>query len=132
MPSIQQRSVFYSQNFLKNPCLIDQLLNRYNLRPEDTIYEIGPGKGIITERLAQRCRQVIAIEKDPCLVELLHRRFAHVPNIIIHEGDFLQFRLPISHYKVFASIPFNITTAIVTRLTTATIPPDDTYLIVQK
>ena len=118
MPSIQQRSVLYSQNFLKNPCLIDQLLNRYNLMPEDTIYEIGPGKGIIIERLAQRCRQVIAIEKDPCLVELLHRRFAHVPNITIHEGDFLQFRLPISHYKVFASIPFNITTAIVTRLTT--------------
>ncbi len=132
MPAISQRSVLYAQNFLKNPCLVDHLLDRCKIGAGDIVYEIGPGKGIITERLASRCRQVVAIEKDLQLVEVLRRRFAGAPNVTIHEGDFLQFRLPDISYKVFASIPFNITTAIVTKLTTAACPPDDAYLVVQR
>ncbi len=132
MPSISQRSILYAQNFLKNPCLVDHLLDRCSICAGDVVYEIGPGKGIITDRLACRCRQVVAIENDPQLVEVLRRRFANAPNVILHEGDFLQFRLPEVAYKVFASIPFNITTAIVTKLTTAARPPDDTYLVVQR
>ena len=132
MPSLSRRSVIYSQNFLRNPCLVDHLLNRSSISSDDILYEIGPGKGIITERLVQRCRQVVAIEKDPTFVEVLRHKFADTPNITIHEGDFLQFRLPNVSYKVFASIPFNITTAIVTRLSTAPCPPEDAYLVVQK
>jgi 23S rRNA (adenine-N6)-dimethyltransferase len=132
MKSIARRSVLYAQNFLKNPRLVDHLLDRCSIGAGDIVYEIGPGKGIITEQLASRCRQVVAIEKDLQLVEVLRRRFAGAPNVIIHKGDFLQFRLPDFSYKVFASIPFNITTAIVTKLTTAACPPDDTYLVVQR
>ena len=65
----------------------------------DIIYEIGPGKGIITERLAQRCRQVIAIEKDPLLVDALRAKFALTANIRLHEGDFLEYWLPSGRYK---------------------------------
>jgi len=132
MPAIQRRSILYAQNFLKSRYLVDQLLDKCDINLNDTIYEIGPGKGIITERLAQRCRQVIAIEKDPLLVDALCRKFAGAANIRLHEGTFLEYRLPSGHYKVFANIPFNITSAIVTRLTTAAVPPDDTYLIMQK
>jgi 23S rRNA (adenine-N6)-dimethyltransferase len=132
MPPISQRSVLYAQNFLKNPCLVDHLLDRCNIGACDIVYEIGPGKGIITERLASRCRQVVAIEKDPQLVEVLRHRFAAAPNVTIHESDFLQFRLPTIPYTVFASIPFNITTAIVTKLTMEACPPDDAYLVVQR
>src|SRR5260370_31447153 len=132
MSSIVQRSILYAQNFLKSSCLVDSLLDRYSIGPGDMLYEIGPGKGIITECLARRCKQVVAIEKDPQLVAALRRRFANTPNITIHEGDFLQFRLPNVHYKVFANIPFNISTAIVTKLTTAPYPPDDGYLILHK
>ncbi len=132
MSSIVQRSILYAQNFIKSPCLVDSLLDRYGIGSGDILYEIGPGKGIITECLARRCKQVIAIEKDPQLAAALRRRFANTPNITIHEGDFLQFRLPDVHYKVFANIPFNISTAIVTKLTTAAYPPDDSYLVMQK
>jgi 23S rRNA (adenine-N6)-dimethyltransferase len=52
--------------------------------------------------------------------------------VTIYQGDFLHYRLPRQPYKVFANIPFNITTAIVARLTTAEYPPEDTYLIMQK
>src|SRR6266481_5189361 len=132
MSSIVRRSILYAQNFLKSSCLVDSLLDRYGIGPGDMLYEIGPGKGIITECLARRCKQVVAIEKDPQLVAALRRRFANTPNITIHEGDFLQFRLPNVHYKVFANIPFNISAAIVTKLTTAACPPDDSYLVMQK
>lgn len=132
MSSIVRRSILYAQNFLKSSCLVDSLLDRYGIGPGDMLYEIGPGKGIITECLARRCKQVVAIEKDPQLVAALRRRFANTPNITIHEGDFLQFRLPNVHYKVFANIPFNISAAIVTKLTTAACPPGDSYLVMQK
>ena len=115
-----------SQNFLKDSCLIASLLDRFNLGDDSVVYEIGPGEGIITKQLALRYKQVVAIEKDPRLAHLLQRRFSGWPNVTIHSGDFLHYCLPRSPYKVFANIPFNITSAIVTRLTTAERPPDDT------
>jgi 23S rRNA (adenine-N6)-dimethyltransferase len=96
------------------------------------VYEIGPGKGIITEQLALRCKRVVAIEKDPCLANLLLQRFAGRANVTIHPGDFLDYSLPRKPYKVVANIPFNITAAIVTRLTTAENPPEDAYLTMQR
>src|SRR2546421_7074876 len=129
MPAVQQKSVLYSQNFLKSPTLVCQLLDKCDIGSDDTVYEIGPGRGIITELLAQRCRQVIAIEKDPQFVDTLRPNIAGRANIKLLQGDFLEYRLPTNHYKVFANIPFNITSAIVTHLTTARVPPDDTYLI---
>lgn len=130
--STERRSVFYSQNFLKSPPLVDQLLDKSDINADDIVYEIGPGKGIITARLAQHCRQVIAVEKDPELVDNLRSRFAQITNIRIHPGNFLEYRLPNNHYKVFANIPFNITSAVVTHLTSALMPPDDAYLVMQK
>ena len=132
MSAIERRSILYSQNFLKSPSLVDKLLNKSGISSDDVVYEIGPGKGIITERLARRCRQVIAVEKDLRLVDALSSRFARTTNVKIHSGDFLEYRLPCHPYKVFSNIPFNITSAIVTHLTSATVPPDDAYLIMQK
>jgi 16S rRNA A1518/A1519 N6-dimethyltransferase RsmA/KsgA/DIM1 with predicted DNA glycosylase/AP lyase activity len=90
------------------------------------------GKGIITEHLACTCKRVIAIEKDPSHVVWLKQIFACQSNVTIRGGDFLTDRLPCIPYKVFANIPFNITSAIITRLTTVTHPPQDAYLIMQK
>ena len=132
MSSIVQQHSFYAQNFLKDSCLVALLLARCGIGDTDVVYEIGPGKGIITRQLAFCCKQVIAIEKDPRLAVLLRQQFADWPNVMIHEGDFLDYHLPHRPYKVFANIPFNITTAIVTKLTSAEQPPDDACLVMQK
>lgn len=132
MSSSVHQSVLYSQNFLKDPCLVASLLHRLDIGSDDVVYEIGPGKGIITEQLALRYKQVVAIEKDPRLSALLLQKFADRPNVTIHSGDFLHYSLPRKPYKVFANIPFNITTAIVTRLTATEYPPEDAYLTMQK
>jgi len=125
-------AILYSQNFLQDARLVASLLDKSHLTGDDVVYEIGPGKGIITEQLARRFKRVIAIEKDPRLSALLHQKFAHCPNVTIHAGDFLDYPLPRKPYKVFANIPFNITTSIVTRLTMAEYPPEDAYLVMQK
>src|SRR5947209_8148600 len=132
MSSSFHQRIFYAQNFLKDPCLVASLLARCGIDHDDVVYEIGPGKGIITEQLARRCKHVVAIEKDPCLSALLLQQFADRPNVTIHECDFLHYHLPRKPYKVFANIPFNITTAIVTKLTSAEYPPEDAYLVMQK
>lgn len=121
-----------SQNFLKDSRLIALLLDRLALGNDSVIYEIGPGEGIITEELVQRFRKVVAIEKDSRLAERLRRRFSGYPHVTIQSGDFLRHPLPQAPYKVFANIPFNITSAIVTKLTEAERPPDDSYLVMQR
>lgn len=132
MPTDRRRSVAYSQNFLRSPRLVDQLLARSGIGPDDLVVEIGPGTGIITERLAGRCRQVVAIEKDPVLACRLRDRLAALSNVALFEADALTFPLPLTDYKVFASIPFNVTAAIVGRLTTEPSAPLDAYLVVQR
>jgi len=129
---LHHRRIVYSQNFLRNPRLVDRLLDRSGIAADDLVIEIGPGRGVITERLAARCRQVLAVEKDPRLVEELRQRFAEATNVALFASDFLGFPLPLTTYKVFANIPFNITAAIVGKLTSGSSPPVDAYLGVQR
>src|SRR5215469_11085019 len=107
MSPASRRSVLWSQNFLKRPALVASLLDTCDVGVDDVVYEIGPGKGIMTEQLALRCRRVVAIEKDLRLAALLQRRFAGMPTVTIHQGDFLAYPLPCKPYKVVANIPFN-------------------------
>ena len=132
MSSSHHRRLEHSQNFLRSRRLVDRLLARSRIGPGDLVVEIGPGTGVITERLAPRCRQVLAIERDPRLVARLRGRLAGVANVAVFEADFLGFPLPITGYKVFASIPFDITAAVVARLTSGPGAADDAYLVVQR
>jgi 23S rRNA (adenine-N6)-dimethyltransferase len=90
---------------------------------------------VITERLARRCRYVVAVEKDSRLAERLGRRLgigASTGNVGVYLADFLDFPLPLTPYKVFANLPFNVTAAAITRLVNAPLPPSDSYLVVQR
>ena len=131
MSSALRQPISYTQNFLKDPRLVAALLDQSSIARTDVVYEIGPGKGIITEQLARRCQRLIAIEKDPRLAARLRQQFIDRPHVTIHTADFLTHPLPQQPYKVFANIPFNITAAIVTKLTTSANPPEDAYLAMQ-
>ncbi len=130
-PKLRNR-IALSQNFIRDPRIADTILDRSTIGPDDVVYEIGPGDGVITDRLARRCRHVVAVEKDPCLAERLRRRFAPRPNVTVFLDDGLTFPLPLTRYKVFANVPFNVTAEIVSRLTHAHNPPQDAYLGVQR
>jgi len=103
----------------------------------DVVYEIGPGNGIITAALASVAKQVIAIEKDPDLVRGLRERFRLSDNVEIVENDFLAYSLctpqpRISEYKLFASIPYNITAQIVRKVLYGRSDLSEACLILQR
>ena len=126
-----RKSVIYSQNFTVNPLLVANLIEQSSISKEDVVYEVGPGTGIITAELAKRCKKVVAIEIDKNLARKLQTNFINVPNVEVREGDFLLYPLTEQKYKVFSNIPFNITAAIVKKLTEAKNLPIDIFLFVQ-
>lgn len=121
-----------TQNFLNNLSLVDRLIRLAGIGRQDLVIDIGAGEGALTGQLALHCRRVIAIEKDAHLCGRLRERCASLPNVVVVPGDFLQYRLPRRPYKVFASIPFNLTSAIIHKLTNAEYPPEDAFLVLQK
>lgn len=121
-----------SQNFLRRPSLVKTLVGHSNLKKTDTVYDIGAGSGIISSVLAERCAHVVALEHDARLLATLRSNMAAHSNVSIVHGDALTFELPATSYKVFANIPFHLSSPIVRRLTEADHAPAAIYLIVQK
>lgn len=127
-----RKSVIYSQNFTVNPSLVANLIEHSSISQNDIVYEIGPGTGIITAELAKRCKKVVAVEIDKNLAKNLKTKFINTPNIEVFEGNFLFYPLNELRYKVFSNIPFNITSAIIKKLTEAKNLPIDIFLFVQQ
>jgi len=121
-----------AQNFLTKSHLVASLLNESSISLDDIVYEIGPGTGMLTKELGKRAKKVIAIEKDCDLYMELKKKFELNDNIILYNGDFLKFKIKESYYKVFANIPFNITSAVIRKTVYAANPPVEAYLILQK
>ena len=128
--SIKQKTL--AQNFLRSSKLVRSLLATSSIRAGDIVYEIGPGRGIITAELARIAHQVIAIEKDPSLARGLCRRFQESGNVQIIVNDFLQYRIPDRNYKIFANIPYNLTAEVVRKILYASPAPGEAYLVMQK
>jgi len=121
-----------SQNFLWNRELVSELIRDSSISRKDHVIEIGPGAGIITERLLGVCGKLTAIEADLRLVAFLKKKFSTLPGFSILAGDFLAHPLPQSSpFKVFSNIPFAITGEIFKKLLFAKNPPADSYLVMQ-
>ena len=122
----------YSQHFLRDQSLVNELIGHSNIKKTDTVLDIGAGSGIIAYALAPRAAKIIAIENEPKTAQLLRDNVGMIDNITIIENDFLEMELPKGPFKVFSNIPFNLSSDIVRRLTDVSHAPSDTYLIVQK
>ena len=132
MGTRHDKRISLAQNFLRSPKLVRRLVAMSTIGPSDTVYEIGPGNGIITGALATVARQVIAIEKDPELVRRLRERFRLFDNVKIVEKDFLAYPFVTSEYKVLANIPYNSTAQIVRKMLCERSKLSEGYLILQK
>lgn len=127
-----RKRIAYSQNFLTDGRLIAELIDKSSITNIDVVIEIGAGHGIVTQELVIRSKKVIALEIDKNLYDKLSQRFQSIKNLELKLGDFLSYQLPSFQYKVFSSIPYNITSAIIKKITVAKNPPIDAYLVVQK
>jgi 23S rRNA (adenine-N6)-dimethyltransferase len=127
-----KRLAHYSQYFLRSPGLIKSLVGRTTIGRDDVVYDIGAGSGVISSVLAERAQSVVAVEFEPRMATKLSANMQKYPNVTVYQGDFLKMPLPRGPYKVFANIPFHLSSPIVRRLAEADNPPSATYLIVQK
>lgn len=84
--------------------------------PGDLVLDLGAGNGLITQAIARRGARVVAIERDPALVQRLRDRFGPGSGVTVVAGDILTASLPREPFAVVANIPFGITTKILRRL----------------
>lgn len=128
----EERPFQLAQNFLHSPELVRGLVKSSSIGPGDTVYEIGPGRGIITGELAKVAAEVIAIEIDPHLAIELSHKFRDIKNVRIIRADFLEQPVRHGEYKLFSNIPFNATAAIVRKVLYSDSSPSDAYLVMQR
>lgn len=104
------------QNFMHDPNTIDRIVTTAAVPPDETVVEIGPGTGELTERLAQVARSVIAVELDNRLIPLLEARFSSTPNVYFHFEDILRTDVVSlvggKPYSIVANVPYYITSSI--------------------
>ncbi|XP_022866604.1 ribosomal RNA small subunit methyltransferase-like [Olea europaea var. sylvestris] len=106
------------QHILKNPLLIDSIIQKSGIKPTDVVLEIGPGIGNLTEKLLEVGKSVIAVELDPCMVLELQRRFQGTPSsarLQVIQGDVLKCDLPCFDICV-ANIPYQISSPLTFKL----------------
>lgn len=122
-----------SQNFITSHRLIQRMIHLTDICPDDMVFEIGTGKGHLTEALCESAGRVCSVEIDPKLYESAKNRLVQHTNLTMVKGDFLRQNLPAKgKYKVFSNIPYFITTQIVEKLTRASNPPTDIWLVMEK
>lgn len=108
------------QNFMHDPNTLEKIIETAELMPDDTVVEIGPGTGSITELLAEAVRHVVAIEVDLRLQPILEERFEDTNNVYfvfndVLKTDILQLVGP-KEFVVVANVPYYITSAILRHL----------------
>ncbi len=124
------------QNFLRNKSVVKNIVSASNLKNNDIVLEIGPGKGILTEELLKNSEKVIAIEKDDGLYKFLKEKFwEEIENkkLNLLHGDILKEKLPkLKKYKLISNIPYNITGEIIRKFLSGDNQPELITLLVQK
>ncbi len=109
----------WGQNFLVDPNISRKIARMADLQPDDTVWEIGPGRGILTEAILASCGNLTSFEIDTELIGDLEAKFASYPHFRIVTGDIL--RVDWNQYlqagtKVIANLPYQITSPFLFRL----------------
>jgi len=120
------------QHFLADERVVDRIAEAVGATASDTVVEIGPGRGVLTDRLVANAGRVVAIELDHALAELLRERYAHRPNVEIVERDVLKTSLGAlagGDYLLAGNVPYYITTPILFHALQAPMPRRAVYLV---
>lgn len=137
------------QNFLVNDNVIDEIIRGSNIDKQDLIIEIGPGLGVLTNRLLQESNNVVAVELDKRMVNILKDRFAQNINdqaeskLEIINEDILKINLnqliaekrknqEIKKVKIVANLPYYISTPIIMKLLENRLDIDEIIVMVQQ
>ena len=111
------------QHFLSDPKILGRIVDALDPIPGETVLEIGPGKGSLTEALLARGLTVVAIEKDRDLAAALARN-----NLTVVEGDALRIQWP-RVPKIVGNIPYYITSPLIDKALTPPLPERVVFLV---
>lgn len=132
------------QNFLIARKVLKKIVQAANLSPRDTVLEVGPGLGTITQELAQKAKEVIAVEKDPRMGKILEETLKGLENVEVVRGDILHLLnsklkarsskppLKTKNYKIVANLPFYLTARLIRKFLENSKAPSEMILVVQK
>ncbi|MFA6340874.1 MAG: 16S rRNA (adenine(1518)-N(6)/adenine(1519)-N(6))-dimethyltransferase RsmA [Candidatus Paceibacterota bacterium] len=123
------------QNFLKSKKALSAIVEAGRVSSEDTVLEVGPGQGALTEKLLETGAKVIAVEKDDRLIEFLRKKFSKEKRFELIHGDILELdiaSLKLGKYKLIANIPYYITGLLFRKFLSGDIQPTKIVVMVQK
>lgn len=106
------------QHFLKNPMVVQGIVDKASIRSTDIVMEVGPGTGNLTVKLLERAKKVIAVEFDTRMVREVLKRVEgteHGKNLQVIQGDVLKVALPFFDVCV-ANIPYQISSPLLFKL----------------
>lgn len=122
------------QHFLRSERALSSIVEAAQLSAGETVLEIGPGEGVLTEKLLAAGARIVAVEKDDALFESLAQKFSkeiETRQLEIVHGDILDFEMKEGEWKLVANIPYNITGAILEKFLSANNQPSLIVLLVQ-
>lgn len=120
------------QHFLTDRRTLERIAEAVDPQPGETIIEIGPGRGALTDLLVARAERLVAIEVDRLLVPVLRARYAASPHVQIVEGDVLELSLPAladGPWALVGNVPYYITTPIIFQALQAPRPSRMVFLV---
>jgi 16S rRNA (adenine1518-N6/adenine1519-N6)-dimethyltransferase len=120
------------QHFLSDATVLQRIADAAQLTGRETVIEIGPGRGALTDLLAARAGRLIAIEYDRALAAKLVDRYARQPNVEIIQADVLTMdfgSLAKGPYRLIGNVPYYITTPILFHALEPPRPERAVYLV---
>jgi 16S rRNA (adenine1518-N6/adenine1519-N6)-dimethyltransferase len=121
------------QNFLVDPNYQRKIIEALHLGPQDTVIEIGPGTGALTDHIVGSVAHFIAIELDDQLAAALQRKYGGREDFTLIHQDVMEVDLgDVADTKVVGNIPYNITSPLIFRLLERDVRPRELVLMVQK
>ncbi|HFD11265.1 MAG TPA: 16S rRNA (adenine(1518)-N(6)/adenine(1519)-N(6))-dimethyltransferase RsmA [Crenotrichaceae bacterium] len=134
----------FGQNFLTDEQVVSRIIHSIHPQPHQHLIEIGPGQGVLTDFLADSCRQLDLVEIDRDLVALLSRKYLRSPHVAIHQLDALKLDLSMllsasdasppeaERLRLIGNLPYNISTPLMFHLLEQSDDIADMHFMLQK
>jgi 18S rRNA (adenine1779-N6/adenine1780-N6)-dimethyltransferase len=123
----------FGQHILKNPGIADAIVEKSNLKPTDTVLEIGPGTGNISVRILEKAKKLYAVELDPRMAAEITKRVMGTPSqkkLEVLLGDAIKLDFP-PHDVCISNTPYQISSPLVFKLLSMPNPPRCCVLMFQ-
>lgn len=130
----------FGQNFLIDKRVLGRIMDAAEIGEDDCVIEVGPGIGTMTQYLAERAREVVAVEIDKMLIPILEDTLSSYGNVTVLNEDILKVDIGAlvqekNHgqpVKLVANLPYYITTPIIMGLLESDVPIESITVMVQK